>query len=79
MLKQASKRQHVYFALFSGFFNIRLLIKVFPTFCIKMSAKSINVSEKYAHPDSSVVRVNCVVIEVYRKILKPVRFTSTRN
>ena len=41
----ASTRQHVHFALFSGFFCIRILVKVFPTFYVKISAKSITVNE----------------------------------
>ena len=41
----ASTRQNAHFALFSGFFNIRLLLRVFSTFCIKISAKSITDNE----------------------------------
>ena len=41
----ASTRQHVHFALFSGFFCIRILVKVFPIFCVKINSKSITFNE----------------------------------
>ena len=41
----ASTRQHVHFALFSEFFCIRILVKVFPTFSVKISANRITVIE----------------------------------